>query len=68
MCHRVNVEEVFKNSKGEFNGMQSGKTYEKKEIEQIGGLWWTKPAPPASQVVLEIEDDPDSDKEKGGSD
>lgn len=56
MSHRVNVEEVWKNNKGEFNGMQSGATYEKSEVEKIGNFYWTKPAPPSDKVVLEAED------------
>lgn len=56
MSNRVNVEEVWKNNKGEFNGMESGKTYGKSDVEKIGNFYWTKPTPPASQVSLEVED------------
>lgn len=42
-CRRVNVEEVYKNCDGEYNGMSSGKTYEKNEVEKIGNFYWTIP-------------------------
>lgn len=42
-CRRVNVEEVFKNSDGEYFGMSSGTKYEKSEVETIGNFHWTKP-------------------------
>ena len=69
MSNRVNVEEVWKNCDGEFNGMSSGKTYMKNEVEQIGPFFWTKPAPAPDRVVIEREfgeDDQDKDWKNSG--
>lgn len=40
---RNNVEEVWKRQDGTYTGMQSGREYSDKEVEEIGPFCWTKP-------------------------
>lgn len=53
------VEEVFKN-KGGFFGGHTGKPYSKSEVEDIGGIMWSKGSHQApGEVVLKMEYDKD---------
>ncbi len=70
MSNRVNVEEVFKNSEGEYSGMSSGKQYKADEVEKIGPFIWTKPAHGADVVEWENEEnctDEDEDFKRSGA-
>lgn len=63
MSNRVNVEEVFKNCDGEYNGMSSGKQYMAGEVEKIGMFYWSKPAHGADVIEFENEGSDDQDKD-----
>lgn len=57
-CRRVNVEEVWKNDKGEFFGMHSGTQYEKSEVEELHkGCYWTKPNHAADNWEVDSSED-----------
>jgi len=66
MGNRINVEEVWKDSDGEYRGMHSGMTYHSYEVEKIGPFYWTKPAHGADVNELDtVEMDQDSDVKQG---
>lgn len=51
------VEEVFKNKGGWFGG-HTGHKYEKSDIEEIGGIYWSKGCyQPVDKVVLNMDYD-----------
>jgi hypothetical protein len=53
------VEEVFKN-KGKWYGGHTGTPYEKSEVEDIGGIYWSKGSHQApGEVILKMEYDKD---------
>lgn len=63
MSNRVNVEEVFKNCDGEYNGLSSGKQYLASEVEKIGPFYWSKPSHGADVVEFENDGPDDQDKD-----
>lgn len=47
------VEEIWKNDKGEYFGIHSGKKFEKSEVDQINGCFWEKPNHPTDSITKE---------------
>lgn len=59
------VEEVFKNKGGLF-GAHTGRKYEKDEVEDIGGIQWSKgsyQAPGEVVLVMDFDKQPEQPKD-----